>query len=115
MNFGNIVLVIHPATDYKNVKIRPALIISSDSYNNRESDRIVLPISSNISRPCPDDIIIYSNNKWFKDTGLKVSSAICTGKILTLDKKVIKRNIGQLSGEIMAEVKEKLREIFVLS
>lgn len=111
MKFGDIVLLSHPATDFKNIKVRPALIISSDRYNERELDRILLPISKNIMRDCPDDILIKDSDKLFSTTGLRVSSAIRVGKIFTADKCVIKRCLGHLPDEFMNKVREKIKEV----
>lgn len=114
MKFGDIVLVTHPTTDYASTKVRPALIISSEKYNIRESDRILLPISSNITRICQDDIVIKDSDKSFTKTGLKISSAIRAGKIFTVEKNVIKRKLGYLPDEIMKQVQNKIKEILNL-
>ena len=114
MKFGDIVLVSFPSTDYRSSKVRPALIISSEKYNTRESDIILLPISTNITRVCPDDILIKDSDKLFTKTGLKVSSVIRVGKIFTADKCIIKRRLGQLPDEIMNRVRDKIKELFEL-
>jgi len=114
VKFGDIVLLSHPATDYKSIKLRPALIISTDRYNERESDRILLPISKNIMRDCPDDILIKDSDRLFPTTGLKVSSVIRVGKIFTADICVIKRRLGRVSDEILNQVREKIKKVLGL-
>lgn len=110
MNYGDIVLIAHYATEMHCLKIRPALIISSKEYNTRETDRILLPISSNITRASPDDILITDKETAFKTTGLKVSSAIRAGKIFTSDISLVKRKIGQLGDKKLNKVREKIKK-----
>jgi len=114
VNCGDIILLIHFATDIHCTKIRPALVVSSDNYNARETDRILLPISSNIARACPDDILIKDNENAFKATGLKISSAIRVGKIFTADVSLIKRRIGHLPDKTMDAVRNQIKQVLGL-
>lgn len=114
MNCGDIVLIDHHTTDMHSLKVRPALVVSSDEFNKREPDRILLPLTSNIKRICPDDILIKDNEKIFNVTGLKVSSAIRAGKIFTADICLIKRKLGHLPNKKMAEVRNQIKKILHL-
>jgi len=112
---GDIVLIEHHDTSHSGVyKIRPALIISANTYNDREEDRILIPITSNIERQCPDDVIIECDDKEFTASGLKVSSAFRTGKIFTAHKSLIKRKLGKISVSRMATIGQTLRKIINL-
>jgi mRNA interferase MazF len=44
--FGDIVLVPFPFTDQSDIKRRPAVIISSDLYNQKRLDIIIMPVTS---------------------------------------------------------------------
>lgn len=114
MNYGDIVLIDHYTTAGGDIKARPALVVSSDDYNTREIDRILIPITSNITRPCPDDLVLRNDDTAFPLTGLKVPSAIRVGKILTAHKDLIKRKIGHLSSDKMTEVNTIIRQILNL-
>ena len=58
MKPGDVILVSYPFTDLSTIKVRPALVISSEEYNQREDDVIVLPITHNISRMSGEDTYI---------------------------------------------------------
>ena len=72
MKRGTIVLTPFPFTDLTSVKVRPALIVSSDKRT--DDDTIIAFISSVIDAPNSSDanILIESENKYFKETGLKM-------------------------------------------
>jgi mRNA interferase MazF len=45
-SFGNIVLVPFPFTDQSTVKKRPAVVVSSDAYNRKRPDIILMAVTS---------------------------------------------------------------------
>ena len=45
-SFGNIVLVPFPFTDQTTVKKRPAVVASSDAYNRKRPDIIIMAVTS---------------------------------------------------------------------
>ena len=45
-SFGNIVLVPFPFTDQSTSKKRPAIIVSSDTYNRQRPDVIIMAVTS---------------------------------------------------------------------
>jgi len=49
--FGDVVLVPFPFTDQRASKKRPAVIVSSDSYNRSRPDLILMAITSQSSSP----------------------------------------------------------------
>jgi mRNA interferase MazF len=49
-SFGDVVLVPFPFTDQSASKKRPAVIVSSDSYNKARPDVILMAITSQLSR-----------------------------------------------------------------
>ncbi len=38
-----------PFSDLENAKVRPALVVSNERYNNRYLDRVVVALTSNLS------------------------------------------------------------------
>ncbi len=48
MKKGDVVLVTFPFTDLSSVKVRSALIISNDSYNEIQDDTVLFLITSNV-------------------------------------------------------------------
>ncbi len=45
-NFGDIILVLFPFTDQTTSKKRPAVVVSSDAYNNDRPDIILMAVTS---------------------------------------------------------------------
>ena len=61
-NYGDIVLVPFPFTDQSAVKKRPAVIVSSDTYNSKRPDIIIMAVTSQMqSASYFGDIIV---NNW---------------------------------------------------
>ena len=46
--FGGIILVPFPFTDQTTVKKRPAVVVSSDAYNNSREDLIIMAVTSRL-------------------------------------------------------------------
>ena len=106
-NNGDIVLVGFPFTNLKQVKVRPALVISSDVVHKEEDDVTLLFISSVI----PSDITKFElcfrkNHADFEKSGLKKDSLFKTNKIVTIQKKLIHRKLGTLGDTIRSELKK---------
>lgn len=108
MKRGDIVLVEVPFTDLTDVKVRPALIVSSDSVN-RGDDRILVPISSNVSNPSPWDVLADPSDVAFAATGLHRPSAFRCAKVLTLSAALIKRRLGTAGAKYLSQVGARLR------
>ncbi len=49
--FGTVILVPFPFSDQSGAKQRPAVIVSSDSYNTRRRDLVILAITSQLRSP----------------------------------------------------------------
>lgn len=105
-NSGEVVLISFPFTNLKDLKIRPALVISE-----KMEDIIVAGIFSKIPEALEDSwILIEENASWFTQTGLKKTSIIKTEKIAVIHTSLVKKKLGSLPDEIFALVKEKLRK-----
>ncbi len=60
LNKGDVVLIPFPFTDISTLKQRPALIVSSDWFNQHRNDVIVMAISSQIPAQIPADEYLLS-------------------------------------------------------
>lgn len=109
---GDIVIVEHtPQNAPTQPKARPALIISTQSFNNSNLDVIILIITSVVRYNCPTDEIIKNDESYFPQTGLKVTSAIRCGSICSFPKRKIRRKIGVLSHEALKQVVNRFKSI----
>jgi mRNA interferase MazF len=102
-NSGNIVVVPFPFVDNANIKPRPALIVSSKSFNEEHDHSIMTMITTGLSTKWKSDIEILD----LKFAGLPVKSYIRL-KFFTLDNRLIKKIIGQLDDKSFADLKNNL-------
>ncbi len=110
---GIIILIPFPFTDLSADKVRPALIISSDTISG--DDITVAFISSQkIKSLQPTDVVVKNTDKFFSETGLKGDSVIKVNKIATLDKKIILGELGEINQAIQKEVNKKIKILFDL-
>ena len=108
-----IVLVPFPFDDFSALKVRPAVILTKEisSYNHV----IIAFITSQINKATEtSDLLINSSDTDFKQTGLKVSSAIRLHRLVTIPTKVIKRQLGTLPNSYSPELEFKLKDLFEL-
>jgi mRNA interferase MazF len=106
---GKIVLIPFPFTDLSSTKLRPALVL----YEG-EKDVVAAFISSRTENPKPTDIIIGKNHPEFKQTGLKVTSALRIDKIATISKELILGEIGEVGTQLKTEINRKITELYTL-
>jgi len=106
---GDIILVPFPFTDLSSSKVRPAVIVSEDNVNG--DDIIVVFVSSRQNEHLrKHDILIKKSEK----NGLKTDSIIKTGKIATLEKRIILGEIGAMDARLLQEIDTKFRLLFGL-
>ncbi len=87
---GQGVLIPFPFTDLTTTKQRPAVILSSDSYNRTHPDLILAAITSQISAQLqPGEYLLSGSDQ--KAAGLPKPSVIKLGKIVTIDPRLIRK------------------------
>jgi len=90
--FGQIVLVRFPFTDQHGSKQRPAVVISSSTYNQARPDIILMAVTSQIRTKVGfGEAVIES----WKTTGLLKPSLI-KPVIFTAEKSIIRKTLGKL-------------------
>jgi len=101
---GKVVLVNFPFTDLQSAKVRPALVLTT-----RGDDVIILGIFSKVPEELRESWIkLDERSKNFSQTGLKKTSVIKTEKIAVIHRSLIRKELGNLSPELMQEVKKTL-------
>ena len=114
MKKGDVVLISFPFTDLTSLKVRPALVISNDSYNGIQNDIVLLLITSKVSRVTQDDYLLKATNTEFKETGLRQTSVFRVGKIQTLNKTLLVSRLGFVGPCILVEIENRLRDLLHL-
>jgi mRNA interferase MazF len=95
----DIVLTIFPYTDLSGSKLRPALIVSSDSVNV-SSDFVCLQITSKMF----DDAFFMKIDSGMLTQRMLLDSGIRLQKIFTLNQKLIDRKISEMKPESFKSV-----------
>ena len=113
LNKGDIVLVQFPFTDLSQTKLRPALILYSNSVTN---DITLCFISSqNVNNLTSEEFAIKDSDAEFSDTGLRISSKVRVTRIATLNNSLIVRRLGKLGTQYMEILNTTLKQAFQLS
>jgi mRNA interferase MazF len=113
MTKGKVVLVPFPFDDLSTTKVRPAVCLTNPIGPHRH---IVLAFITSQVPPAPadSDLVLDSQDPDFSATGLRVSSALCLHRLMTVTASIIQRELGELSPRMLAEVNDKLRVLFEL-
>lgn len=107
---GDVVFVQFPFTNQTTGKRRPALVISTDEYNESTPDLTLLSVTSNTRPvPHPGDHVLQD----WKQAGLLKPSRVQT-KAVTVDSFIIVRRIGTVSTRDLALVEQGVRTAFGL-
>lgn len=109
MNKWDIVLLAYSFTDLSATKVRPALVISPNLYNQSGQDAVFILITTNTARRSQYDIIILRTHPEFSLTGLRYDSAIRTDKIFALSKNLVTITLGRSGQQMQREVEKQLR------
>ena len=107
---GDIVLVPFPFTDFSTLKQRPALVISSDSFNRSREDAILVAITSQSNSASKGGNYLIKGAEQ-KRSGLLGEGIVLVGKIITIDQRLIRNKIGTLSSKVLEEIFKRISKI----
>lgn len=114
MNKWDVVLISFPFTDLQATKVRPAIVISPNSFNQNGQDALFMLITSNTERQSEYDILVLESHDEFPQSGLRKDSCIRVSKIVILSKKLIAHRLGSLGPKLSLAVECKLRTFLQL-
>ena len=113
---GEVVLVRFPFSTGAGSKVRPALIVQSDTNKHRLSNTIVVQITTNTSHVAePTQLLVDPSTSEGQSTGLLAPSAIACENIATIHDSRILRSIGALSPQLMQQIDACLKASLGLS
>lgn len=107
---GDVVLIPFPFTDLSTVKQRPAMIISSASFNNSHGDVIAIAITSQIPKAIAEEDYLLSQEE-MELARLPKPSIIKTAKIVTINKVLIRKRLGSLPATTIDKIKTQLQNL----
>jgi mRNA interferase MazF len=112
LNKGDIVLVQFPFSDLSQNKLRPALVLAV----NFNFDEITLCFisSQKVQSLSSEEFAIAVSDSEFAQTGLKTDSKVRVTKIITLERKLILRKIGNLGKKQLEKLNRTLITAFNL-
>ena len=106
-DFGDVILVRFPFTDQSSAKQRPAVVINSASYGQQRPDVILMAITSQVH---PATMLGEATLTDWKSAGLLKASAL-KPIVTTVQKRLIRRRLGQLGAEDRKRLEACLHEI----
>jgi mRNA interferase MazF len=102
---GDVVLVRFPFTSAAISKQRPAIVVSSNTYNQKSPDVMIASVTSQLKAPPhPGDHLIAD----WKGAGL-LKPSLAQTKIATIEQGMIRRRLGHLGKDDWAAVEQGLR------
>ena len=103
---GDIVLVDFPYSDQTGRKVRPALVVQADVWNQRLDDTILALITSSRRRRVGADtqLVIDITTAEGQQTGLRLNSVIQCENLVTYEQALILRVLGRLSAPAIQQV-----------
>ncbi len=108
---GEVVLVDVPYRDHTGSKVRPALVVQSDAWNQRLDDTILALITSSRHRRvgAATQFVIDITTPEGQHTGLRLNSVIQCENLLTYDQALILRVLGHLSATSVEQINACLK------
>ena len=105
-NRGDVVWVPFPFTDMKGRKHRPALVVSSNGYNQAQDDVVLAQISTRVRTPETGEQPIEG----WKEAGLDEPSVV-RPKLFTVEASLIYRRSGHVLEADLMQIDEALRRL----
>ena len=109
-NGGEVVVVPFPFVDHPIVTLRPALVLSSQSFNGDEGQTLLAMITTAARSRWRSDCEITD----LASAGLKTRSVVRL-KVFTVENTRIARRIGRLAGVDLASISARLGSVLLRS
>ncbi len=105
--FGDILLVPFPFTNQAGKKRRPAVVVSSRSYNQRRLDVILMAVTSQVRRPLGFGEMLVDD---WQSAGL-IKPSVVKPVLLTAEKPIIIKTLGRMSNTDQRKLEKTLSTI----
>jgi|TARA_Y100000310_G_scaffold320469_1_gene376959 mRNA interferase MazF len=104
----DLVLLSYPFSDLKERKVRPALVISNNSFNRKFKDCVMVPLTTVIKNELYSIVIDQDD----LDSGKLIKqSRIRVDKVFSVEKKLVLKKIGIVSDKIFGEIRKEFVSI----
>ncbi|MGQ0771459.1 MAG: type II toxin-antitoxin system PemK/MazF family toxin [Nitrososphaerota archaeon] len=108
INQRDIVLLTFPFSDLKGSKVRPAIVLSNNSYNKKSEDMVVVPLTTNLRMEKYDALL---TNQELEIGNLVADSKIKVDRIFSVNKKLVRMNIGRVNKQVLEKIKKILFDL----
>ena len=105
-SFGDVVLVPFPFTDQSGTKKRPAVVVSSSSYNVARRDLVIMAITGQVRQPLAFGEAMIAD---WQAAGL-VKTSVLKPVFATIERSLVTRPMGTLSAADSSTLRKLLAE-----
>jgi mRNA interferase MazF len=109
-NRGDVILVPFPFSDQTTTKKRPAIIVSSDTYNSISQEIVIMAITGQIKGHIGVGEFLIED---WQGAGLLRPSAVKSA-ISTIEQRLVLKLLGRLSARDLSTLEKTLKELFDL-
>ena len=106
MNQQEIIWAKIPFSNFEEIKIRPAIIISNNKYNNESHDLLICALTSNL-----DQKGILVDKKNLSSGNLPTASVIRADKILLINKELVNGAFARINDDTFDQLISKINEL----
>lgn len=114
MKRGDVAIIDYPFSDGGGRKLRPVLVVQSDSGNGMLTDTIVALITSRLHRSLPIHVDVDPSSVEGRSSSLRLVSRVPCENLYTIDQRFILRITGSPTDSTMHQVNECLRRSLAL-
>lgn len=105
--FGAVLLVPFPFTNQAGAKQRPAVVVSSNSYNAQRPDLVIMAITSQIRQPLGQGEALLAD---WHGAGL-IKASVLKPVFTTIEQHLVIRTLGALSAADTATLRAVLAQV----
>ena len=109
VNQKELVLLPFPFSDQESSKVRPALVVSNDSFNRKGDDFIAVPLTT-VIKDEPYSVVI--NQQDLCSGKLLKPSRVRADKIFNVEKDLIMMKIGTINDRTFEKIKLEISKMF---
>ena len=104
----DIILIKFPFSDLSGAKVRPALVLSNNQYNQKKLDAVVLAMTSNLSQ---SEYKVIVESKDLDNGKLPIKSAVRIDKPFSISQNKVLKIQGKLNIKKIKEVKNAILKL----
>ena len=108
MNQQDLVWIKLPFSDLRQSKVRPALVVSNNSYNKSNPDVVVCAVTSKLKE---SEYSVLIDDKDLSSGSLPIKSRVRADKILQIEKDLVIRPFAKLENKMFDNVVGKIADL----